>query len=87
MNPAFLTEAAVNQLCDPLSQAAAQCRWLKGQGIPFLRSPSGRPVVLRTSIAEIFFLPSSPGGDQPDMGALLHAIEQKRKARQRTASR
>lgn len=87
MSPTFLTMAEVDQLCHPLRQAAAQCRWLTAQGIPFRRSPSGRPLILRAAVDQIVQVPSMFMNEQPDMGALLDAIRAKRQARQRPSAR
>ncbi len=50
----LLSHQELEQLCFPLVQAGAQRRFLTGRGIPFWTSPSGRPVVQRSHLNDMF---------------------------------
>ena len=86
----FLTQAEVDQLCEPLTQPAAQRRWLRRSGIPFREAPSGRPVVARSDVqilsSEIRIPQENGSVDTPDVDALMRAIVARRASRQ-TAQR
>lgn len=61
MNP-WLSDAEVNDLCEPLTQAAAQCRYMKDVlQLPVKRKPNGRPLVLRSSVEGMAAHPQAAG--------------------------
>jgi hypothetical protein len=67
----FLSETEVADMCSPLTQPAAQRRWLKKLGVEFKLKPNGRPLVSRQGV----FSGNATGGNtasrQPDKEALL----------------
>lgn len=47
----WLSDAEIRDLCDGLTQPAAQCRYLQDRlGLAVSRKPNGRPLVLRSAI-------------------------------------
>lgn len=46
--PLYLSQAEVDDLCTPLSQPAAQVRYLRTLGLTVHTKPNGRPVVIRS---------------------------------------
>jgi hypothetical protein len=44
----YLSQAEVDDLCMPLSQPAAQVRYLRTLGLTVHTKPNGRPVVIRS---------------------------------------
>lgn len=48
----FLTDAEVSDLCRPLTQPAAQVRYLRGLGFQVERKRDGRPLAWRKPAAE-----------------------------------
>lgn len=63
MIPPFLLEAEVAALTSPLTQAAAQKRFLKRIGVPFVPGADGRPLVSRAAVGDRLAL-----GDRPPLG-------------------
>jgi hypothetical protein len=47
MTPPDLTDIEVGEICDPLTQPAAQVRYLRSLGLRVDRKPNGRPLVNR----------------------------------------
>lgn len=54
----WLSQAEVDDLCAPLTQPAAQIRYLRALGLAVRTKPSGAPLVLRSNIEQIM----NPGG-------------------------
>lgn len=48
MTDLFLTRAEVDELCHPLTQPAAQVRFLRTSGLTVTVKPNGRPAVVRS---------------------------------------
>lgn len=48
MTHAALTDAELADICAPLTQGAAQVRYLLGLGVPVMRKPNGKPLVRRS---------------------------------------
>lgn len=46
-SPPDLTQAEIDEICDPLTQGAAQIRYLRSLGVTVDRRPNGRPLVNR----------------------------------------
>lgn len=44
----FLSQAEIDDLCHPLTQAAAQVRFLRASGLTVTVKPNGRPAVVRS---------------------------------------
>ena len=44
---AALTDSEIAAICSPLTQGAAQVRYLRSLGVPVQRKPNGRPLVRR----------------------------------------
>jgi hypothetical protein len=47
----FLRDDELLEMCKPLTQPAAMCRFLERLGIPFERRPNGWPLASRDAIA------------------------------------
>lgn len=45
--PPELTQAEIDEICEPLTQGAAQMRYLQSLGVTVDRKPNGRPLVNR----------------------------------------
>lgn len=87
----YLTQAEIDDLCAPLSQAAAQVRYLRSLGLTVHTKPNGRPVVIR-SHAELVLsgrrtadpapaadVPASAPAQQPNRAALVSLFAAGRK--------
>lgn len=44
----FLSQAEIDELCHPLTQPAAQARFLRVSGVTVTVKPNGRPAVVRS---------------------------------------
>lgn len=53
VTPPYLTDAEVSDMCEPLVQAAAQCKHLRALGLMVATKPNGRPLVLRTELDRV----------------------------------
>lgn len=60
----WLTQAEIDDLCTPLTQAAAQIRYLRGQGLTVRTKPNGHPLVMREHIEQVL----NPTGSKPPAG-------------------
>lgn len=49
----FLTDAEIADLCEPLTQPAAQVRYLRSLGLAVTTKPNGRPVVVRSHVESV----------------------------------
>lgn len=80
MSTPWLTDDEIADLCAPLTQPAAQARYLRGLGLTVKLKPNGRPLVLRSNVeATLGGLPAPTKGKhaspvrqpcQPDAAAL-----------------
>lgn len=62
MTTPWLTDAEVDDLCDPLVQPAAQIRYLRAEGLTVGVKPNGRARVMRSNVEEVFGgLPAAKG--------------------------
>lgn len=52
MNP-WLSQTEVDDLCEPLTQFAAQHRFLRTLGLTVREKPNGAPLVMRTCFDEV----------------------------------
>lgn len=84
----YLSDAEINEICDPLTQPHAQIRYLRSLGVPATRKPSGRPLVGRAAFDRVMagaapeaaneaHAPSA--GAQPDHAALQQLFTKQRK--------
>lgn len=54
----WLSDAEVRDLCEPLTQAAAQIRYMRDSlGLVVKTKPNGRPLVLRAEVETLLALP------------------------------
>ena len=53
MNPPWLTKEEIDDFCKPLTQAAAQIRHLKGQGLTVRKKPNGDALVMRSHFEQV----------------------------------
>lgn len=85
----WLSDAEVMDLCAPLTQAAAQIRYLRdGLGLTVKAKPNGKPLVLRSHVEALLGGPDperpamglpapSPAARQPNAAGLLLAFHRK----------
>lgn len=60
--PPWLTQAEINELCEPLTQHAAQIRYLRREyGLTVRKKGNGEPLVIRTHFEEVM----NPRGKTP----------------------
>lgn len=55
----WYSDAEINDMCKPLTQSAAQIRYLRGEGFTVGRKPGGRPLLMRSHAERI--LSGMPG--------------------------
>lgn len=48
---AWYSDAEINDLCKPLTQPAAQIRYLRSEGFTVGRKPGGAPLLMRDHVA------------------------------------
>lgn len=79
--PPWLTNEELDDLCKPLTQAAAQIRFLRGLGLTVKTKPNGAPLVIRSHFEQVM----NPAGTHkpqlrlgPNRAALL-ALHAKKK--------
>jgi len=53
MTTPFLSDLEIADFCDPLTQPAAQVRYLRRQGLEVKVKPNGRPLVSRSLVDSI----------------------------------
>lgn len=61
--PPYLTDSEVLDMCKPLTQPAALCRYLEGLGLKVVTKPNRRPLLLRTELERV--LGASRFGQSP----------------------
>lgn len=75
--PPFLTDDEITVICAPLTQPAAQVRYLRHSlGLVVKQKPNGRPLVSRAHFdvvmgAKAVAANDAPAEDQPDESALV----------------
>ncbi|MGH8814972.1 hypothetical protein [Achromobacter pestifer] len=84
----YLSDAKIDEICEPLTQRHAKIRYLRRLGGPVSRKPSGRPLVGRAAF-DRFMAGASPEatneahtldpGTQPDHAALQQHFTKQRK--------
>lgn len=77
----FLTDAEIAELCSPLTQPAAQVRYLRALKLEVALKPNGRPVVVRSHAEAVLSghrMEAPPTAEQealrPDREALLELL-------------
>lgn len=77
----FLTDTEIAELCDPLTQPAAQVRYLRALKLEVALKPNGRPVVLRSNVEAVLSgqRPAESAIEQqekqaPDRAALMELL-------------
>jgi hypothetical protein len=66
----WLSDAEVLEMCYPLTQPAALCRYLEQEyGLTFKRKPNGRPLVLRSRVEAAMGPPAAPSAPAAAPGA------------------
>ncbi len=74
MNPPWLTQEEIEDLCRPLTQPAAQIRYLRRQGLTVRTKPNGAPLVLRAHFESVMNpagKPQTSGKREPDRSGLI----------------
>lgn len=75
----FLSDDELREMCRPLTQSAAMCRFLKRLGIPHERKPNGMPLTSRDAVAgRLAGTQHTTKGTAPDKAALLARLGNRR---------
>lgn len=88
----FLTEAEIDALCEPLTQPAAQVRFLRASGLTVTVKPNGRAAVVRSHAEAVLSGQltheaaasqqqerAQPGAPRPNVEGFLKVIQGSRK--------
>jgi len=74
----WYTDAEIDDMCTPLTNSAAQARFLRSLGLTVNRKPNGRPLVIRAHaeavLAGLQLLQAQPGqatGTRPNKEAMV----------------
>ncbi|BBE51174.1 hypothetical protein OYT1_ch1627 [Ferriphaselus amnicola] len=51
--PPWLSQAEIDDLCAPLTQYAAQLRFIRGLGLTVRTKPNGAPLLMRAHFEEV----------------------------------
>jgi hypothetical protein len=62
----WLSPDDVNDLCEPLTQKAAQCAFLKTLGLTVKRKPDGSPLVMRSNLELVLGAIANPATANPE---------------------
>lgn len=80
-SPPWLTKDEIEDLCQPLTQAAAQIRFLQSLGLTVKTKPNGTPLVIRSHFEQVM----NPAGTHkpqlrlgPNRSALLALLDAKK---------
>ena len=65
MSMLYLSDAEIADLCTPLTQPAAQVRYLRALGLTVAVKPNGRPVVIRCHAETVLSSGAVFGGARP----------------------
>lgn len=68
----WLSQEEIDDLCAPLTQHAAQLRFIRGLGLTVLTKPNGAPLLMRAHFDEVMTpaKKSKPAKCQPDSAGL-----------------
>lgn len=83
----WLSQAEIDDLCEPLTQHAAQIRFMSGLGLTVRTKPSGAPLVIRSHFEAVMnpAVKSKPEGKrEPNREALIASFASPRKAKSGT---
>lgn len=84
----YLSDAEIDEICDPLTQPHAQIRYLRSLGVQVTRKPSGRALVGRAAFDRVMAgspleaandAQTSTNAPQPDHAALQQLFAKQRK--------
>ena len=78
MNPPWLTKEEIDDLCKPLTQAAAQIRHLKSQGLTVRKKPNGEALVMRSHFEQVMNPVTNikpAGRREPNRSGLIAAVQ------------
>ncbi|WP_454703412.1 DUF4224 domain-containing protein [Achromobacter pestifer] len=84
----YLSDAEINEICEPLTQPHAQIRYLRTLGVPVSRKPGGRPLVGRAAFDRVMAGAAPEAANeahapnasaQPDHAALQQLFTKQRK--------
>ena len=64
----WLSQHEVDNICEPLLQAAAQIRFLRGMGLRVEKKPNGSPIVMRASLDALAWI----GAQDPKRVVSVH---------------
>lgn len=70
----WLSQAEVDDLCEPLKQSAAQIRYMRELGLTVRTKPNGAPLVLRSHVEEVMnpsAKPATPAKREPNRAGLI----------------
>lgn len=70
----WLTQDEIDDFCRPLTQAAAQIRFLREHGLTVTRKPGGAPLVIRSHFEQVMnpgARPTKAAKREPDRAALV----------------
>jgi len=72
----WLSQAEIDDLCDPLTQHAAQLRYMRGLGLTVGTKPSGAPLLMRNHFDDVMTPEnkSKPAKRQPNSAGLRLAF-------------
>lgn len=80
--PPWLTEDEIADLCQPLTQAAAQIRFLRSLGLTVKTKPNGAPLLIRSHFEQVMNpqgKPKPPVRQGPNWEGLMALNAKKRK--------
>lgn len=87
----FLTDAEIAELCYPLTQPAAQVRYLRALKLEVALKPNGRPVVVRSHAESVLSgqrraQPQAveQGAQRPDRDGLMELLRGRNGSTQKT---
>jgi len=84
----YLSDAEIDEICEPLTQPHAQIRYLRTLGVPVSRKPGGRPLVGRAAFDRVMAGAAPEAANeahapnasvQPDHAALQQLFNKQRK--------
>jgi Domain of unknown function (DUF4224) len=92
MDPPYLTDEEIAQICEPLIQPAAQIRCLRAMGLIVKIKPNGKPLVGRSHFAQVMagtpLIPATAEStQQPDTLALIAKFERRGSNQKKQSSR
>lgn len=80
----FVSAAHIDAMCDPLTQPAAQIRYLKGLGLNVATRPNGRPLLMKSELERVLggrqneAQPQAPGVIAPNITGLVELFNRRK---------